>query len=158
MIRTQAEIASRIVDLKTLDVFGFEISEYIEFLDFEHAKPYLKEDTTEEQWTSLKPTREVVLAKMKEYLSFAWEKANNCRGISSSRSNSHYRAWIWLLGAEEAEALAIVFNDALYRYYGKPQLVAIAERYGWDWKQHDNDRWTNDETSIGIPAEQATNL
>ena len=45
MKRTQNEIIKRIEARKERDMFGFEWQEYVAYLDYEHAKTYLKEDS-----------------------------------------------------------------------------------------------------------------
>lgn len=82
--------------------------------------------------------RESILNEMLDYMSFAFEKANNFRGISASRSMSHYSAWTWLIGDD--------FGNLLdYEYYGKDNLVEICEKYGWDHSQWDDGVRLNDE-------------
>lgn len=138
-VRTQDEIVARI-DFIDGDMFGAEEGDLINFLDFEHAKPFLKEDVTEEQWSKSKagisPRGEII-----SYLPFAWDKANNCRGISASRSLSHFRAWVWLIDKD----LYDMFEMLEYEYYGKPHLVIVSEFVGFDWKKEDSDLWGNDE-------------
>lgn len=139
---TQDEIVARFEARKEGDPFGFEISEYIDFMDYAHARPYLKEDVTAEKWDASRSahTKEKILETMQKYFPFAWEKANNCRGISAQRSVMHFFAWIWLLG--DHELLADVLSME-YEYYGKPILEAIGNRYGWDWRILDDGKRTN---------------
>ena len=139
MNRTQQQIIDRIEARKANDFIGFEISDYIDFLDFEHVKPYLKENVTADQWKQEGDPK----AAMIEYMPFAWEKANNCRGISACRSLSHYMAWLWLDGNEE------LANDiADYEYYGKPQLVKICEYLGIDSNRWDDGVRVNSEEEL----------
>ncbi|GAH45300.1 unnamed protein product [marine sediment metagenome] len=49
-MRTQDEIVARIRDRKEHDFLGFEVSEYLDYLDFAHVKEFLKPDATPEQW------------------------------------------------------------------------------------------------------------
>jgi len=141
-MHTQQEILTRIEKRKPDDFFGFEVSEYIDFLDFEHARPFLVAGATAEVWAKQqKPnTREAVLAVMLEYMPFAWEKANNCRGISANRSIAHFVAWTWLAGDDE---FSREVESTRHEFYGKPALIKICERYGWDWKQWDDGVRTN---------------
>lgn len=155
---TQEQIVARINERQGDDVFGFEWGEYLRALDFEHAKSFLKDGVTADEWTpdimNVGDARKV----MADYLSFAFDKANNCRGISANRSVMHYIAWTWLAGdADFSKKLAQSMSDD-YRYYGKPQLVMVAEHYGLDWRKYDNDDWTNYEGSPGIPADRALQL
>ena len=141
----QDEILARYKDRATRDFFGFEVTEYLLALDFEHAKPFLKNEVTE--WEPRYKSRQDVLNAMEEYASFAWNKANNRRGLSAGRSLAHYVAWLWLIGEHD---LADSMDD--YTHYGKPQLVRICEKFGWDWRQWDDDKWTNYESETGVPA------
>ncbi len=141
-MRTQEEIFNRIKEREDSDPFGFEVGEYIDFLDFEHACSFLKPEVAEGQWNGIRkePTTENILATMLKYMPFAWKKANNCRGISAERSIMHYEAWLWLLNDGFLEQL----NEIEYEHYGKEKLIAICEKYGWDWKQWDDGVRTND--------------
>ena len=84
------------------DIFGFIRTDLICTLPYEHAKPFLNEEVNKEEW-ELKscPRPTGVLAEMKKYMNFAWDKANNCRGLSACRSLMHMQAWLWLLGEDE---------------------------------------------------------
>lgn len=128
-MRTQDEIVKRIEEVKSDDFLGFETSDLLAALDYEHAKPYLKPDCTKEQWdTDREPyTPENARKQIREYLDFAWGKANGERGISASRSQSHFRAWMWLAGDDDVLARV---EAAEYAPYGKPKLELIEAHYG----------------------------
>ncbi len=149
--RTDAEIIARMEAVKANDFFGTISGDLMEYLGYEAAKPFLKEGVTLEQFTEAglgKPRdRDSIVGQIKQYMGFAWDKANNCRGLSAGRSLNHMQAWLWMLG-EDAAA------DALdhYTLYGKPQLRAICERYGIDWRALDDGHWRNDEDGDGQPA------
>ena len=100
-MRTQSEIVAEIEKLKNNDFLGFKREDLIDFLDFEHAKPHLKPEVTNEEWHPAQNSRENILKQMEDYMAFAWDKANNYRGLSAGRSMAHYTAWIWLLGDEQ---------------------------------------------------------
>lgn len=130
-MRAQEEIVARINAAKEEDIFGFESSDLVDALDFEHAKPFLKEEATAEGWEKRKEeidstTDEGVRKQISEYLTFAFDKALGHRGISASRSVSHFRAWCWLLGDDE---LVSFIDDDNYAQYGMPVLVAVAKKY-----------------------------
>ena len=129
--RTQDEIVRRIEERKSHDVLGFERSDYIPRLDYQHAKPYLKEGTTAEEWAQ--STADVMdpLEEAKDYMDFAWEKANGERGISASRSISHFIAWVWLSGDDEFASELERMESSDFYPYGKPILRRICEKYGW---------------------------
>jgi len=137
-MRTQEEIVKRFHERKGNDFLGFEVNEYIHYLDYGHAKPFLKKDVESKDWEQEKRTP---AERIRGYMSFAWEKANNCRGISAGRSLCHMVAWLWLDGQDEF--LKEWHNLEDYEYYGKPQLIAICGLYGIDWKKYDDGVRTN---------------
>lgn len=137
MRRTQEEIVKRFHERKKGDLLGFEVDEYILYLDYKHAKPFLKKDVEEKDWEQERVTP---AEKIKDYMKFAWKKANDCRGISAGRSISHMIAWLWLDGQDK---FLEENNIEEYEYYGKPQLVKICELYKIDWKQWDDGVRTN---------------
>lgn len=137
--RTQDEIAAQMEAWKSEDWMGTKLGDLVTYLDFEHAKPYLKDSVTEESWQYKECTRENIITEMKDYLSFAWEKANNFRGISAGRSMDHYEAWNWLLN-EPAIA-----NFSSYEFYGKDHLVKVGEYLGIDTANLDDGVRQNEE-------------
>lgn len=143
-MKTPEQILNRIEEIKDEDFFGFGRSDLIERLPFEHANPFLKDDVTAETW---EPTTTPLLDTISDYMDFAWEKANNNRGISAGRSISHMKSWLWLAGEDDFLSRVNLDN---YTHYGKPQLRAICEHLNIDWKQYDDGRWTNDEMGDGV--------
>jgi len=142
-MRTQEEILERIKERKPEDVFGFEWLEYAMALTRESAETLkgsvLKADVDLEDWPQPFTKDEEIRSRCVEYMEFAWEKANDCRGISSWRSLAHYKAWLWLLGSDE-------FDDIEdYEYYGKDELVCICEYLGLDASQWDDGIRVNSE-------------
>lgn len=135
-MRTDEEIIARIEEVKDRDFFGFEISDLLIRLPFEKAKPYLKDDAKAEDWKVEPRDRESLLKEMHDYMSFAWDKANNQRGLSAGRSLCHYQAWVWLAGDDLG-----YFGD--YEFYGKDELVKICNHYGWDSSKWDDGERTN---------------
>ena len=130
-MRTDQEIIARIEAIKRRDFFGFETPDLIVRLPFESARPYLVPEAKAEEWEIVPRDREYLLDEMLKYMPFAWDKANNCRGISAGRSMSHFSSWIWLAGDDLGD-----LNK--YNHYGKNNLVKICEFYGWDSKQWDD--------------------
>lgn len=142
-MRTQDEIVKKIEEGKDYDFLGTKLSDLIVYLDYEHACSYLNPEVTKENWIMSINNREAILAEMLDYMSFAWEKANGCRGLSTMRSMDHYSIWIWLLGDEE------IFKDLKnYEYYGKDNLVKICQHYGWDSSQWDDNIRVNSEREL----------
>lgn len=128
-MRTQDEIVMRYEGRKEADMLGFEANEYLFMLDLEHVRPYLKEDADESEFVDPVYTREALLERMKDYMSFACEKADNERGISANRSIMHYIAWIWLLGDDDFLDEVEREYDENYHDYGKPILKMITDKY-----------------------------
>lgn len=158
-MRTQIELLHRFNARKGADLFGFEVTDYLEYMTWETVKPLLSEEFAAkvaagtEKWRTEEQTEEALRKTMFDYMEFAWGKANNCRGISANRSIMHFTAWLWMLGDDHGR-----FGDKLfdgYKYYGKPQLVAICERFAWDWQGWDDGHWLNNEEDAGITAKEA---
>ena len=131
----QEQIVQRIKDRQGSDMLGFETDMYLVRLDFEHAREFIKDSVTAEEWGE--PRTKNLTDVMLDYITFAFEKANDERGISANRSIMHYIAWLWL--AEEDELLRRVEWEYKNNYhsYGKPILIMICEHFEWDWKQWD---------------------
>lgn len=136
-MRTQEEILKRISGRKKRDILGFEWTEYVGSLTFENAKEFLKDDVQENDWKV--ETIEELKRRAIDYMDFAWEKANGCRGISAGRSLSHYVAWLWLLGEDDFD------NIEDYQWYGKDELTKICEYFGLDSKKWDDGIRSNSE-------------
>lgn len=140
-MRTDEEILARINERKRADFFGFETSDLIIRLPFDKAKQFLKPEAVEDKWEVMPRDRESLLKEMEGYMAFAWEKAKDCRGISASRSMSHFQAWIWLAGDDLGD-----LQD--YEFYGKDNLRKICEHYGWDASQWDDGVRVNSESEL----------
>ncbi len=139
-MRKQSEILEKIAEFEAdewADWIGTKRTDLIKALEYENAKPFLEEGVTEEDW---KPTLTdgSVRDEMKDYMEFAWDKANNERGLSAGRSLEHYWAWFWLLG-EDKKCSEI----EEYEFYGKDHLRMICEFLGLDADQWDDGRRVN---------------
>ena len=118
-MKTQEEIKQKIYEWEKNDFFGFKTTDIIVFLDYENAKEFLKNESKKEEWQQEKRTPKEIMI---DYMDFAWEKANNHRGLSAARTMEHYQAWLWLDGNEE---LSNEMED--YEFYGKDNLVKVCE-------------------------------
>lgn len=146
MKRTVEEIIAEIARQKEAGAW-FSPGDLICALPFEAAKPYLKDGAVESEWVqSTDPAGEI-----RNYMEFAWGKANGCRGLSAGRSVEHMQAWLWLDGKDELSRRL----DDVYEFYGKPCLVLVCKEYGIDWRALDDDVWRNDESSDGMSAQSA---
>lgn len=138
--RTQQEIIDqiRVIDgERGSDFFGARRGNLVDFLNYEHAKEFLKEGVTEDEWdkTRLVPVRENIVHKIADYMPFAWSKANDKRGLSAARSQDHMESWLWLLNDP---VLYEKWDSMAYRYYGKEKLIIICEGVGLDHTQWDD--------------------
>lgn len=120
-MKTQDEILTRVNASTSL--FGFDKEVLVPFLDFEHAKSFLKPEVTKEGWQPSPLTEEVVKKELADYLQFAWDKALNHRGLSAGRSIEKLTEWLWLLDDEE------LVTQHQYKNYGVPILLAISKKY-----------------------------
>lgn len=141
-MRTQEEIIERIEQKKQLDIFGVHVGRLCHYLTWENAKPYYQEEwikkveSGEEKYGQGELTRDNVIAEIAQYMPFAWDKANNCRGLSAGQSIEHMNALCWLLG--EDDLVEKMEDPGEYYNYGKPLLEIICEKFELDWKQWDN--------------------
>jgi hypothetical protein len=148
--RTDEEIVARIQSVCN-HVFDFQTGDLLPYLSsFEVAKPFLADEVTEEQFNEFHKEAIDPAQQARDYLEFAWDKANNCRGLSASRSVDHLKAWLWLAGYDGVDE----DFDKRYQFYGKPCLVVASIMVGFSWKAHDDGNWTNYEGTAGIDEQQ----
>ena len=154
---TQAEIVQRWKARADNDPLGFEIFEYGACLDADHVRPFMKPDADLTEWKPAYTTAKEVEERLRGYMDFAWDKANNRRGISANRSIMHAIAWLWLMGGKHREFGAVVEQmfEEHYVEYGKAILATICEHLDIDWRKLDDDAWVNDEFEEGRPAADA---
>ncbi|GII88216.1 hypothetical protein Ssi03_62060 [Sphaerisporangium siamense] len=127
--RTQEEILTRIQAVSDEDLLGFRLQVLLGALDFEHAKPFLKPDTTAEDWKAA-PSSAEILEEAQGYYEFALGKIRDHRGISATRSVEKLGECAWLLGRDDVvEAMA----EADYPQYGAPKVKAFADGFGLAW-------------------------
>jgi hypothetical protein len=122
--RSQDEIVAQIEAWKH-DIFGFRSEVLVNGLDFEHAKAYLKDGVSEDEWNAITAKEPSVYEQMRSYMEFAIGKAQDHRGISAYRSTEKLNAWTWLLGCEPIEEP--------FAQYGAPILRALCIRHGFTW-------------------------
>ena len=129
MKRTQEEILNRLRNSD--DFFGTQQGDLLEYLEFEHAKEFLKPEyvekveSGEEKWeVRADPKKEIL-----EYLDFAYEKAEGQRGLSAGRSMLHFKSWIWLDDEDFYEKVIDKIDN--YSDYGIPALDEISKHYGY---------------------------
>lgn len=143
LMRSQEEIVAKINSEDSF--FGFGKQVYVSVLDFEHAKQYLKDGVTEEEWAEAQVTD--VRREFETYLDFAIGKALDHRGLSAHRSVEKLNAWSWLMGHDEP-------IEEPYPTYGVPILKALAERHDVPWPQGNEDL---DRMARGEPCRENCN-
>lgn len=125
--RSQDEIVARIKAHEAgEDFFGFAREALIDALDFDHAKPYLKDGVTAQEWQQVTDFGDAA----REYLAFAIGKIEAHRGISAERSVSKLTEYAWLLGRDDVVS---AMDAADYPNYGAPKVKAFAEGMGFPW-------------------------
>jgi hypothetical protein len=86
-MRTQTKIVEKINEANGMDdFFGAFRGDLVDFLTYEHAKPFLKEGATKKDWKPKKLTEKSIKAAVEDYMPSAWEKAKDMRGLSANRS------------------------------------------------------------------------
>lgn len=127
MERTTGEILAKMNSLESGsgDPFGFVRSDLLAFLDYTSAQRYLKAEVNEAAWKPSSRAEEGIVKTITDYLTFAFEKADDERGLSAARSLYHFSAWLWMLG--EADAADALMEKS--EYYGQNVLAAIAEHF-----------------------------
>lgn len=123
-MKTQKEIIDKIKKEKNNDLFGTIKNDLMIFLDLENIKPFLDDENKLKIYKKCKMENTVIniIKKMKDYLDFAFDKAETQRGLSANRSMDHYHTWIWLLNEEKR------FGDIRkYEDYGISHLNKIKD-------------------------------
>ena len=144
-MRTEKEILERLTHKDcTDDIFGAYAGRLLDGLSYDAAVARELVGTEfmakvaageAEKWAPL--TDEKARAEILSYLEFAWDKANNKRGLSAGRSIAHFSALTWLIGDDDAAAF--LANDNHYAPYGKPMLQYLSDRYGYTGEGDDGD-------------------
>ena len=122
-MKTQEEIAAKIrEEMKKFLGFGAEV--LLPYLDYEHAKEFIKPEVTEEKWNKdpIDTSEERARMDMASYMPFAWKKVAGHRGISAIRSVDKMGAWAWLLGRDDIVA---AMEEVPFENYGAPKLAVV---------------------------------
>lgn len=85
-------------------------------------------------------TDERIIEVMRDYLSFAYNKAYSGRAISANRSIMHYIGWTWLIDDEFSKQIEKEFENN-YCEYGVPILNMIADHYNFERELPPSDDW-----------------
>lgn len=151
-MKTAKEIKARINAVAMNDWMGTQRSDLLHYLPFEDAQEFLKSGTTKEEWDARELT--TPMQEATAYIPFAWDKANNYRGLSAGRSLDHLKSWLWLAGY--GDLVDARFDN--YNYYGKSQLVMASVICGVDWKTLDNGAWVTSEGADPLSAAEIAEM
>lgn len=120
--------------IKNADSFDFGFDILIDYLPWELAKEFYKEEFVKEvsegkqeipkQINDIYETAQDFL----DYMVFGWMKAMDERGLSASRTISKLGHWLWLMGRDDLKLM--VKDDKLYNPYGTPALIAVCNIMG----------------------------
>lgn len=127
--RSAKEIIDRIETHN--DMFGFTAVVLCAYLTFDEVQPILDPDrANREEWERdvehADKSREATLARMRDYMEFAWTKARDHRGLSAIRSVFKISAYLWLLGDDEGASHLECEPGGLY---GAAHLRYVCQRY-----------------------------
>lgn len=114
-MRTRDEIAARL-KLPSDRIFDFGREVLIQYVSLPGFHPRSLE-------------RDDVLREMREYMNFAWEKVEDHRGLSASRSVDKFIAWVWVLGDEGVYEELVEMQERAYPQYGAPILKKVCKTY-----------------------------
>lgn len=133
MIPTKEQVQARF-EKEMTDYFHFPLWQEFRgkilapYLPFQFLKDHYFKDDIEDKAIKefMQPLeKDRILKEALDYLSFAWEKCNDERGISANRSIEHYIEWFWLAGEEDFSNKIYVEYDTNYHSYGSEILKMI---------------------------------
>ncbi len=99
------------------------LADFVEIEELDILGLHLKEGSVKN--TTIEWTEENIIKQLKEDVNFAFEKALNQRGISSSFMYYTVKMWLWILEDD-------LYNLEDYACYGLPLFKAVAVKYGFD--------------------------
>lgn len=160
-MRTKNEVVARIERLvpSRLDPLGVMVGLLVFFLPYGDARRFLKSDVNREAWKRQQHplTEERVKHLIHAGVRASWKASNKQQGVESNKGFMVLEVLCWLLGPAYYEwAVDLFWTRGKMAHYGKPQLVALHERFGLGpWIEMDDGRWRNDEFGIDLDAATA---
>lgn len=124
--RGQDDIVARVQGAD--DMFGWAREVLLPYLGFDHARPFLNDGVTAEQWAECTEDPAVIRDAAHAYYVFALGKIEDERGISAERSVIKLREYAWLMGLDDVVA---AMDAAQYSPYGAPKVAAFAAGLGF---------------------------
>jgi len=124
-MRTREEVIEKMRETIAVP-FSFWPQVLAEYLTFEESTPFLKDGADPAGWPDPKPlTRNSIINEMREYMTFAWDKVRDHRGISACRSVEKMSAWLWLMNDD------LDLERFPHEQYGAPRLKAVCDKFGF---------------------------
>ena len=129
---TPEQIVEMVRRIESEDFFGEFRPALLEYLPYEHAKPFLVDGVTPEQWqeTVGNEDHDAMLRRQFQHYAEWWkEKIENQRGISVWRAKSQFALRMFLAGMPEWETL-LSMDDGCYTldaYELARELCGLAE-------------------------------
>jgi len=105
------------------------------FLNSDQITIIFSDNGERDNWIPLPLTEEIVIELLMEYVDFAWLRACQEDHRKVSRCIIKLMAWLWLL--EDDELLEFAADSKNYVPCGKPILVSICEKYGFELPEFD---------------------
>lgn len=130
---TQEEILERIRAMEGIDVFGEYRPALISYLTFENAKPWLKDNVSEEEWEQAgdKELREEVL----HYLTWWGDKVEDGRGISVHRGRAQMINRLFLAGIPLWKEIGVDSDEGINGgWYQQDAYNKVADLFGYPHK------------------------
>jgi len=93
---TQEEILEMIKNIEKGDIFGEYKPALIGYLDYDHAKPFLRDDVTREEWQTGEDTK--LREGLHTYMDWWKQKVKDGRGISVHRGRAQVVIRLFLAG------------------------------------------------------------
>lgn len=128
VVARQGAILKRIEQIKGHDMFGEYIPRLVDYLDYEHAKPFLNDGVTEDQWGE-KLTDKDLRSELHRYMEDWWkEKVEDGRGLSCHRGRAQVVNLLFLAGVEAWLHIGLDGNEGIEGgWYQEDAYNAVAD-------------------------------
>lgn len=127
---TQEEIVERIDAIEGSDMFGEFRPTLIGYLDYEHAKPFLKDEVIEEKWEQ--GGDEQLRSEVHRYMEGWWkQKVEDGRGISVHRGRAQVVNLLFIAGVPLWKEVGIDSDEGVNGgWYQEDAYNKIADLFG----------------------------
>lgn len=130
VVASQKSILKRIEQLKSSDLFGEYRPRLIDYLDYEHAKQFLRDGVAEEEWE--RNTDEILRKELHRYMDYWWkEKVEDGRGLSVHRGRVQVVNLLFLAGIEAWKYVGMDDEEGMDGgWYQEDAYNAVADVFG----------------------------